>query len=270
MNNSARRPNRTWFGGISLLVLTAAIAFAAPAKADIIKINYDYVEAGAIIDAYLGSTHYYWGSAGGDGLLRLASSNPVGSTASLLKPALWGYCMEIDQYTSCNSNVYNVNSLASVLGDDKALLIQQVWAENFDYAARTDTPVFYGGPTGFTSGEPADNAENLNAIAMAYAIFEIRYDYNGSLSSLDLTSGQFRIGPNQTSFSAATVQAAAQAMLDGLVDPQDYTGYRPELVALTNESYQNLITEIQPGVPEPATMGLLGFGGLALLGRKRR
>jgi len=260
---------RSW-GIPVLLALSALVCFStAPTHGDTIDLAYEYVEAGAVLDAYLGADHYYWDGQVGDGLLHLAASNPVGPMASHLESTLWAFCMELDQYTTFATETYTVAPLELVIGADKTSLIQQLYAANFDYASRTDTPVYHGGSQGgFVAGEPANNDENLNAIAMVYAVLEIRNDYDGTLGSLDLTAGQFRLGSNQSPLGPPSVLEAAEAMLAGLVDPQDYTGYAPELAALTNPTYQDMIVE---HVPEPGTAMLLLFGaGLMLRGRIRR
>jgi len=178
--------------------------------------------------------------------------------------------MEIEQFTTFSTTTYQLETLPSVIGADKTSLIQQLYAANFDYASRTDTPVFYGGAAGnFVPGEPINNEENLNAIALVYAIFEIKYDYDGTLASLDPTSGDFRLGGNQSPLGPPSVLEKTEEMLAGLVDPQDYFGYMPELFALTHPEHQDLIVDLRP-LPEPATMGFLAIGGFFLLGRRRR
>lgn len=256
--------------GIPIVLALAVIAPAAPARADTVDLVYDYVEAGARLDAYLGVNRYYWGNYAGDGMLHLSTSNPVGPTASLLKPTIWAYCMEIDQFTTFSTVTYDLVPLETVIGAEKKSLIQQLYASNFNYAARTDTPVFYGGAQGnFVPGEPANNPENINAIALVYAIFEVKYDYDGTLASLDLSSGNFRTGPNQSLLGPPGIVDASEDMLAGLVDPDKYFGYMPELFALTHPQHQDLIVDLRP-LPEPATAGLLAVGGVLLMGRRRK
>jgi hypothetical protein len=243
---------------------------AWPAAAETINLSYEFVDAGAVIDAYLGPTHYYWNGMAGDGLLRMATDNPSGPLASKLPPFIWAACCEINQFTDFTWNTYTVQSLDSAFSPGKALLIRQLWANFYDHAAETGTPIYYGGSQGgFTTGEPANNAENINAISLAYALYEIRYDYDGTLASLDPTAGTFRLGANQSPLGPPSILQETQTMLGSLVDPQSYQGKLPDLLALTNPSLQDVIVEVRSDVPEPATMALLALGGLTMLKRRR-
>lgn len=264
---------KTHFGGAMaamIIALVSAAIPAVPAGADTIDLSYKYVEAGAVLDVYLGSTRYYHGNQGADGVARVDTRNPSGALAAQLATGIWAACYEVDQSTNFAPQTYTIQSLDSVFSPGQASLIRQLWANCHDADAETGTPIFYGGSNGgFTSGEPANTAENINSIAFIYAIYEIRHDYDGSMGSLDPTDGNFKLGPDQSPLGLPTtglqsILDATQTMLDGLVDPQAYTGHIPDLLALTNLSWQDFIVE----VPEPATLALLALGGAALLRRR--
>ena len=248
-----------------------AIGAAGTAQADTINLSYQYVEAGAVLDAYHDTTRYYWGSLAGDGLMRMAAQNPVGPIASKLSPILWATCFEIQQFTDFASKTYTIHLLEDVFTPGQASLVRQLWANYYDHAVESSTPVFYGdGFGGFVPGEPANTLENITSIAFVYALYEIRYDYDGTLASLDPTAGSFRLGPNQSPLGPPTILQATQAMLASLVNPQDYNGRLPDLLALTNPDHQDVIVEVGFGVPEPTTLLLVALGGLAVLRRRRR
>lgn len=120
------------------------------------------------------------------------------------------------------------------------------------------------GGAGWVAGEPASTATNVNALAFIYAIYEIRYDYDGTLGSLNLAADSFQMLTADAGTVPTGVQTATQNMLDGLVDPGSYSGPLPGLLALTSSTHQDLIV-----TPEPATMALMALGGVGLLARRR-
>jgi hypothetical protein len=146
-----------------------------------------------------------------------------------------------------------------------------LWAEHYDLSWQTG-PYTYLPYSGWTSGQPQDTAANRAALAMGFAIYEIAYDYNGNLSSLDLSSGTFRA----TGGNPPDAISMASEWLGGLVAPDQYTGSLPNLAAITSSNHQNLILDLPPQVlgppvPEPLTVitSFLAVGALGVYLRKR-
>lgn len=252
--------NYAYLAGIVCL-LGAAGAGAAVTAPDTIDLSYQYVESGAVIDGYLDGARYYYGQHAAEGVMVVSARNASGPLASRLSSSFWVGCTEIDQSLDNPDrfNTYTVQPLASAFAADKAALIGQLWARYYDASWETHTPVYV---MDWNAGQPADTAQNKNAVALVYSIYEILWDYSGSMSSLDVTAGRFRTGPSQ---SYSDITSITQNMLSSLVTPSEYTLPMPELVVLTNPDHQDLITM----VPEPATLALLTLGGLTMLRRRK-
>lgn len=239
---------------IAVLVLLVLASVAA--YADMIDLAYVALEAGGNKNVNLNGTGY----SGANGLMAVDTQNPVGPLANLINANTWAYCNDLGQHADFPFATYTVATLETDLGADKAGLISQLWAQNVDPAWMTDTYIYYGGNQGgWQAGQPANTAENQEALAMVLAIYEIRYDFTSSLGDLDLSAGAFKAN----STNPASALSIAQGWLSALVMPADYNGPTAQLLSLTNAKLQDMIVE----VPEPASMALLALGSLLL--RKR-
>ena len=249
------------------LCVSAVLCFLGSisvAAADTIKLAYVAVEAGGNENITLNSTTY----SGANGLMKVNTQNPVGPLASQIPAATWAFCFELGQYTDFPYTSYNVQTLASAMAPAKAELIRQLWAQHYNPAWQSNTYIYYGGSFGgWTSGQPSNTTENQQALAMNFAIYEILYDFSGSLASLNLSSGSFKV--NSANPSAATTTASN--WLSSLVQDSLYSGPKANLLGLTSSTLQDLIVEIPPStnVPEPASAALLVLSASAILFRRR-
>jgi hypothetical protein len=252
--------SNAYLAGIVCL-LGAAVAGAAVTAPDTIDLSYQYVESGAVIDGYLDGARYYYGQHAAEGVMVVSARNASGPLASRLSSSFWVGCTEIAQSLDNPNrfNTYTVLPLASAFTADKAALVGQLWARYYDASWETQTPVYV---MDWVAGQPTNTAQNKDAVALIYSIYEILWDYSGSMSSLDVTAGRFRTGPSQ---SSSDITPITQGMLSSLVPPGQFNSPLPELVVLTNPDHQDLITV----VPEPATLALLAMGGVAMLFRRR-
>lgn len=228
---------------VCLVVILCISAFA-----DTVEIKYTGIDAGGM--------HYVqWPTDSGvalDGLRVMDTQNPSGPLASTLSDRIGVYCYELEQPDASSTSfmMYNVEPLADAIAPDKAELIAQLWELHYEDSWQSDT---------FIAG-PVDTPENRAALALGFGIHEIIHDFDGSMASLNLSSGNF------IAFSAtpAAAKTMAQDWLDALSPVGQYDGPLAELVSLNHPGSQDYITEL----PEPVSMLLLGLGGLVL--RKRR
>jgi hypothetical protein len=243
-------------GGI-LSTLFVVLAAVSAASADTIQIAYVGVDAGGYEGVILNGVS----QNGPNGVQKFNTQNAVGSLAEQISPQVWGYCYELGQFTDSSYNTYNVVTVDSAMGSTvKADLMRQLWAQHYDDSWQADTFIYV---SGFVSGQPANTPENIAALAFDFAMYEINYDFNGTLSSLNLDADTFKA--NQGATNPAAAVDMARDWLAGLVMPENYSGPLANLLALSSCTKQDLIVE----VPEPASVSLLLLGGLALVRRRR-
>jgi hypothetical protein len=184
------------------------------------------------------------GTIGGSGLLSLSGYKEVtcftgvyswtnaGGTGLGVDVPGWGFCIEL--VIGAPSGLYNVIPLDEASNSKpmgaKANLIRELWGRHFD-------------PTWTASGGNKQMAEAFGA-----AIWEI---INETDSTWDVTSGP--------GFYAKGIEQAATA--NAWLNELNGTGPRASLAAISTVDGQDYVVQ----VPEPATVCLLGLGGLALL-----
>jgi hypothetical protein len=164
------------------------------------------------------------------------------------------FCMELHQWSPDTTIKYDVVALdevdnsfmGGVIGTAKADYLAELWGRFYNPA--------------WADGGPYSSEEKSKAEAFAAAVWEIVYEdlptspLNWNVS-VDGSSGSH-------GFYAQNVDAVtANNWLHAL----DGTGTKAQLMAFVNSGKQDFIVQ----VPEPATVCLLGLGGLAFL-RKRR
>lgn len=241
----------------------AAGTISSTARAETISVAYEYVEAGGTLAGVVNG-HDYTDPNSADGVMKMATSNPDGSLASQVPSDAWAVCLELGQYTNYPLNTYQVQALSDALDADRANLIGQLWAQHYDDSWQTSTPIYYGGSghPGFLDGWNANPTENQNALALTYAVYAVRYNFDGNAASLTVSDNLRPYYMNAES-NPATV-ALANGWLGAL--DLNYTGSLPQLVSLSSPTLQDLVVQ----VPEPATMALLGMGGMMMLAARMR
>jgi len=168
-----------------------------------------------------------------------------------------GFCMDLPEDVSSGTLTYDVvmpaegpvptSFLSGPMGTVKAGYLGELWHEHFD-------PAWIG--SGTFNADQKSKAEAFSA-----AVWEIIYEALPATPSLwdvttDGTDGA--LGFRSTEVDAATANSWLHA-LDGL-------GHRTQLRALVYNGKQDFLVAVPgvPEVPEPATVGLLGLGSLAL------
>jgi hypothetical protein len=187
------------------------------------------------------------------GVYTLNKTGDTGAGSTWRNGPVSGLCVELNEAAPTQTSRYSVgmpddmvNSYTGdTLGTAKANYLRELWAQHYDPAwAR-------GG-----SGE-----YNRQAATFAAAVWEIVYeDVPGSTSRWDVTAdGTSGIG----GFIALNVDSAtANQWLQSLGG----SGPKADLRVFTNCGAQNYLV----AVPEPATILLLGLGGLCSVIRRRR
>jgi hypothetical protein len=180
----------------------------------------------------------------------------------------WGFCIELTQgpYNGLH-DVINLNeaplpestTYGTPMGTIKANYIRELWYKHFDPA--------------WTIG-PKDDTESKMAETFGVCIWEIIYeDMPGSPGS----QGPWDVTQDGTAgergFYCANVDTAtANDWLHLLTGTSDPAYLAPNLYAIspTNHAGQDYLVQIPGlGIPEPATICLLGFGALSLIRRKK-
>lgn len=232
---------RTMYAAVGLCLLLTLIANAVPI-ADTAVIKY--------VGNFTKGTIKVWGGGlkgvvGRGGFYLVKKKSGTGLGDSIPNGKLKVFCIELAQSPFEHFRTYNVVTPTSApvparyghITAPKLEYLRELWGR------------FY--TTASTSGALAE--------AMSAAVWEIIYeDYEADASDYDVTTWDGT--PN--SFKSTRVDAATAnhwlSLLDG-------TGPKANLLAMTNGCYQDFLT-----VPEPATIIILGLGGLLLAKRKRR
>jgi len=207
--------------------------------------------------AYDAATVWGGGTYGDDvaaGVYTLNKTGGSGSGSTWRNGPVSGFCVELNEAAPTQTTRYLVETpddmvvsyTGQTLGTTKANYLRELWARYYDPA--------------WTRGGSSTEA-NRNAAAFAAAVWEIVYeDVPSSTSRWDVTAdGTSGIG----GFIALNVDAdAANRWLQSL----NGSGAKTDLRVFTNCGSQNYLV----AVPEPATIVLLGLGGLCSILRRRR
>jgi hypothetical protein len=162
------------------------------------------------------------------------------------------FCSELSEAPPEVTTKYNVigleeGPLSAAMGAEKAGYISELWGRYFDPS--------------WTGSGPFTWLQNAQAAAFATAIWEIVYeDLPASPLKWDVKiDGTWGAGGFSTTFGGAGIANNWLHSLDG-------TGPLANLRMFSHDGSQDYIAE----VPEPATIALLGLGGVWSLMRRRR
>jgi hypothetical protein len=236
--------------------------------ASTIDVRLDDFGPSGVMGYHFNGSETIYGSAG---QFRFHTQNPVGNAAEGVSPNAVGFCIELTQTFTSDFISYNVGDLTTAqepvglsgpISPEQAALIEQLWALHYDADWR---------------GNGALSTDDITrSMAFSALLYEIIYDFDGvSLASMDLGSGLFQLvdgfildknDPTQE----LPVFDVASFFLGTL--SLNYTGPRPQLLALTNAAQQDYLVMV---VPEVGTFPLVSavvvaFGGISLARRFRR
>ena len=227
---------------IILLSIVLLIAGQPSANAKIVKLIHTGYGASDIITVWGGGLDGVSGYAG------------VYILDTLEGESIPSFCIELSQTDPVGFTNYRTGDLGTApvptqflgggMGEEKAIYIEELFSKFYD-----------------SSWESNSSEYDVQAEAFAAAIWEIIYeDIPKSPAfydvTIDGTDGQlgFRCTNADTGLANSWLH-----LLDG-------TGVKVQVTALKSNLYRDYVTTA--GIPEPATMCLLGIGGLIFIRRK--
>jgi hypothetical protein len=241
----------------ALLVMAVILAVSSLGARTTRADTVDVVHGG--YGAYSATTFWAAGYAGDDvmaGVYLLNKTNSTGIGDIWHNGVVPGFCMEIEEPHPTTTLTYNVtmpdsvyNSyLGETLGVTKANYLRELWARYYD-------------PSWAAVG-PHTPQQNASAEAFAAAIWEIVYEKLPATPLGWNVTTDGTLGP--AGFAATNLDAAtANKWLHELTG----SGPKADLLAFVNHGGQDYLV----AVPEPATIILLGLGGLcSFVARRRR
>ncbi len=187
------------------------------------------------------------------GVFRLYKTGDTGVGSTWRNGPIGGFCVELNQappqYTTSYSvgmpDDMTVSYTGATLGTTKANYLRELWGRYYD-------------PAWAQNGTSAE--ANRSAAAFAAAVWEIVYENMSNTGPRWDVTADGTAGPG--GFLALTVDTAmANRWLQSLTG----SGPKADLRVFSSSSGQEYLV----AVPEPATIVLLGLGGLCSLRRRR-
>ncbi|TVQ62059.1 MAG: hypothetical protein EA378_06235 [Phycisphaerales bacterium] len=241
-----------------LIAAVALSACAGLAAADTIDLSYQGTQRGGNFNVTVdGNTS---GTFAGQIRQNLSNGTGIGTQFNGLSAIT--YCADLEQQVFTNSApiTYNIVDLATIpepssvvpggMGPTRAAAIESIYSYSRNVL-----------------GFDLSSASLANSFAGAFqlVIWEIVYDYDGTLASLDITSGDF----SATQTNGNPLTAAVQGWVDDLINNGvTYNVNANNLLGLYSDTYQDQIITIVIPTPTAAALGLLGLAGVAT--RRRR
>jgi hypothetical protein len=230
--------------------ITQLLLTAGTNHANTVNISYDGLGAYDAVTVWGGGVH---GAELATGVLTLNKTGDSGTGGLWHNGSIPGFCVELNEAAPTETLRYAVGMpddmvvsyTGETLGNTKATYLRELWARYYD-------------PSWSQSG--ASSAANRSAAAFATAVWEIVYEnVPGAGAKWDVTAdGTTNPGGFiATNIDAATANKWLQSLTGG--------GPKADLRVFTNDGGQNFLV----AVPEPATIVLLGLGGLCSIRRRR-
>ena len=191
------------------------------------------------------------------GVYMLEKSNSTGQATYWPDGEMTGFCMELAQINPTSLSSYDVikpdngplptTFLGSAIGSTKAQYIQELWGRYYDPS--------------WSSGATFTETQNHEAASFAVAIWEIVHE------DLPLSPLGWDVMSDGTLGDGGFRTDGDYSLANDWLYSLDGTGPKADLRVFSNGSYQDYIV----AVPEPATIILVGFGGVfSLIRRKKR
>ena len=243
---------RTTTAFLAALVVPLSLVATTPARADTVDIVHDGFGA-ANWTTFWAAGHYGDDVVAGVYTLNKTADTGIGNTWH--NGPVTGFCMELQEvapkspYTyqvMMPDNVYN-SVIGETLGNTKGNYLRELWARYYDNS--------------WTGAGPFSSLQNSSAQAFASAVWEIIYE---DLPSSSL-GWDVRIDgtPGSGGFAACNLDAD---MANNWLHSLTGSGPKADLRAFVCQGAQDYLV----AVPEPATVLMLGLGGLLSLAGRRR
>jgi len=238
---------------LTAILTLAVLSLATEARANTVDIVHDGYGANSTTTVWGAG---YYGAEAGAGVYMLDKTADTGIGNTWPNAKIPGFCIELDEVAPTSTYTYQVmmpedafNDInGQAMGTTKANYLRELWAKYYDNA--------------WAAGGAYTAQQHAAAEAFAAAIWEIVYeDLPTSPLGWDVTiDGTSGI----RGFRAEDLDSgAANNWLHSLTG----SGPKADLRVFVNSGQQDYLV----AVPEPATVMLLGLGGLlSLMGGRRR